>query len=293
MVRAVTLAVVSFALALSCESSPSAPDTATAESLDGDTQGDEAPSTVSDDVTAGEASTEAEVSTEAGATDDGLRLDQPTDDLPCDPFDPFACDEGRKCRPWLQDDVHSFRCLTMPSDLALGEMCEQTPGPDPVGTDACAVGSLCVEADFDMTQGWCAAFCDAAHPCEPGERCIADPRGDFSTCRPECDPLEPSPCPTATTSCVLHSNPGFVCHGQRAGQAGQGEMCTASSDCDAAHLCLSGAVVGPSVCGQHAGCCAQLCDVFAPNCDPALTCVDVFMPGQAPGFDHVGFCQGG
>ena len=249
--------------------------------------------------TESEASSEVGAGAEAGSesTDAGL---PDAGDLPphlqaCDPFAGPECPEGEKCSPYDDDEDGEWdiwRCFPLPQSQGSHAPCSQ-PLDGPLRGDNCEAGLLCADAlTADADDGWCAPVCDSDHPCPSGSSCLPAPEGFFSWCRPTCNPNdEPSSCPLPELTCSFGLEAEFVCNQRITVEGQQGEACALPTQCSYGLICLSGAVVGPEVCGAHAACCTALCDTVTPDCPTeAPTCSAVFPNGANPGFESLGYC---
>ena len=91
--------------------------------------------------------------------------------------DPFKCAAGQTC--WaaecvcpmgqacdLSNCVPRLACLPSAPGKKLQDPCQNT-----VSTPTCSDGQKCVE--FAAGKGGCLAYCDAVHPCQDGETCVA------------------------------------------------------------------------------------------------------------------------
>ena len=241
-----------------------------------------------------------EATSEASGTEDsrGSESDGSTDmmtgDLPPAACDPLAdeCPADEKCS-YGRDDPEAS-CRPIRGDDPLGAPCEA----DADG-DSCELGAICIDVDATTGVGWCAAPCaapDDAETCATlglDATCLLVGSPPAAACRPYCDPLDggSNSCPEGGESCGLISEPGFACVGPSTGDAAVGEPCTFSSDCAAPALCFSGAVVGPEVCGQHASCCAPVCDLADPQCPIAGTsCSSIFGDAAPERWADTGVC---
>ena len=101
----------------------------------------------------------------------------------CDPFG-SDCGAGLACRFFLSrfEDGGPMTTCHWAGSVPEGGACEAIQGYD------CQPGLACVLSPVDGVQS-CRAYCDAAHPCGAGRKCLPDrnqdPSGDAGFCQPE------------------------------------------------------------------------------------------------------------
>jgi hypothetical protein len=140
------------------------------------------------------------------------------------------------------------------------------------GIDNCARGSMCWNVDPETNEGTCVDFCRGSEmnpTCtSPAMACAIANEGVLPLCLSPCEPSMPD-CPD-DAGCYALGN-AFVCAATLVPGA-HGESCSAIGTCAPGLTCRQDAARAP---GCWAGCCADLCDLDAP--DPAATCIDAMI----------------
>ncbi len=198
------------------------------------------------------------------------------------------CAQGEKCVPWANDGGSLWtgtRCAPVaPNPAGFGEPCT-VEGAFVSGIDTCVPGLTCSPSNADSlrtNEGTCIALCDD-NPCSDGTLCTVSGPLNLGACGAICDPLAEDACPPGQG--CMPAGLGFACN--LATVATVDAPCTTVGECDLGFVCTDA-----SQCDQGAGeqCCAQLCDLAAPDCPGAQTCTDYGSPLAA--YETVGFCQG-
>jgi hypothetical protein len=205
------------------------------------------------------------------------------------------CGKGEKCTPWANDggEVHNAtRCVPVdPEPAAVGEPCV-VEGSFVSGIDTCELGGLCTPLDADSLEGVCTEVCSGS---------VSNPTCDDtqdSTCMvlSEVLPLCGATCNPVDDTCPdggACQSVDFVLGCVPPGDAEVGDPCFEPNGCIDGALCVD----SDALCREGADtCCAQVCDLAAPdpdsNCSEGRTCVDFFPPGDAPpAYENVGVCR--
>jgi len=198
------------------------------------------------------------------------------------------CPEGEKCAPWANDGGSLWtgtRCAPVaPEPAGFGEPCS-VEGAFALGVDTCEPGLTCSPSDADSlrtNEGTCIALCDA-NPCADGTLCTVSGSVNVGSCGTICDPLADDACPPGNG--CMPAGLGFACN--LAAVTTVDAPCTTAGECDQGFLCTDA-----SQCDEGSGeqCCAQLCDLEAPQCPGEQSCTDYRSPLAA--YATVGFCEG-
>ncbi len=220
-------------------------------------------------------------------------------DIECDVW-AQDCPLGSKCMPWNnRGEVgwNATKCAPLaPFPAGIGEVCTVEGGPFS-GIDSCGLGEMCWDVDPETLEGRCVANCagsEAAPQCSDATtQCLIGYDGTLHVCIPVCDPLLQDCAPWA--SC-LPVGDAFFCVPDASGAGGQyAEPCLRFDDCDRGLFCAE--VEGVPGC-MGTGCCAEFCDLAAPDpnalCSGAgdgAQCLPWFPDDEAPiGWENVGAC---
>ncbi len=202
----------------------------------------------------------------------------------CD-FSEQDCGRGLKCAPWANDGGslwNALRCVPVAPDArSPGEPCA-AEGSFASGVDDCEPGAVCTAANDDSLQtneGVCAALCNAG-PCPSGTLCTVPTALDVGVCGAICDPLADDAC--STGQACLPAGFGFACH-TALSEPVDAPCGDTVSACGPGHLCVDAAQ-----CEDR--CCAQVCDLAAPDCPAGQSCTSYGSPLSA--YATVGFCEG-
>lgn len=258
-------------------------------------------STDDGDTTSADSSTTIQGQTETGddanttAVSVGFIYGDPTGGvaIECSVWDQ-DCAKDEKCMPWANDggDVHNAtRCVPLDAAPAgVGEPCV-VEGSFVSGIDSCDVGAICTPLDEDSLEGVCTEMCagGASNPtCEDaGTTCLVLSEV-LPLCGSSCNPVTDT-CPEGSACQSVE----FVLGCVPPGDAAVGEPCFEPNGCIDGALCVD----ADALCREGADtCCAQVCDLSAPDpdtsCSEERTCVDFFPPGDAPpGYENVGVCR--
>jgi hypothetical protein len=158
---------------------------------------------------------------------------------------------------------------------------------------------MCWAIDPALSMGFCTAFCAGppeAPTCAGGGLCSVFGGGFLRLCLPRCDPLDAAAtCPAAARQCAPRPDAlGFQCIWTSAeGPGAYKKGCDMHNDCHPGYYCAPPAIV-PGCAGS--GCCTPYCDLGAPDTcsdlDPALACMPLYPPGEAPeGLEELGLCR--
>lgn len=206
---------------------------------------------------------------------------------PCDVHDQ-DCPEDEKCV--FSGEGTTFvetTCVPILGDQQPGEDC--TWGGIEVASDDCAVGSFCVDLDWQDGDpaGECQAYCAESEPaCAPEQFCVFWGQDGPAFCEERCNPLVQDckaghACHFATTdfSCVpiVDARPA-------------GDPCEFAAQCAGGLLCMSAAAL-PSCVGDS--CCTRLCDIQQPDAcldQPGTTCEPFYDGNAVPGLESLGVC---
>lgn len=226
----------------------------------------------------------------------------------CDPFGE-PCADGLKCMPYDQAPVTKMwdtnGCFPVSVNAALpGSACTVYESAVD-GIDSCAVGSMCMPADFEdlAAGGTCLAFCEGSREApscaSPEQTCIIANEGVLNLCLEMCDPVMQN-CADGEGCYLNPTDNKFFCFQQDEHAAtvpsGFADACGTLNFCDPGLQCDEATKV-PG-CESEEYCCTEFCDLSEPNADEACSgyeggqrCLPHFGDGQAPpGFEDIGLC---
>jgi hypothetical protein len=212
------------------------------------------------------------------------------------------CPQGEKCMPWANDGGNAWndaKCVPVEGEGQVGDPC--TVQMDAVsGLDDCDAGLMCYNVQLDTMMGTCYELCGgspAAPSCDTADSvCAIYNEGFLPLCLTQCDPVLQD-CPGGEDLCL--ASPGgseFVCilDALPGAEGGWGTACNFLNACDSGLFCADPSVVPGCA---DAGCCAEFCDLSAPDPDAECTgqadgaqCLPWWSDNPPPGYDHVGFC---
>lgn len=250
-----------------------------------------------------------------GRTDGTTAPDTPTSGEPGSSTTDDSGSNGGMCDIYKQDCPNGEKCTAYgPPDTFIPSGIKCTPVPDNpkefnvecdvgaegLGDDNCALGSVCLDLDYDG-KGFCLPYCTGTPDdpmCEDSEATCVKlfVFYDFGNCFKKCDPLLQN-C-AAGEGCYMDAikvgNTGFVC--LPVVQEGKGKTygadCFGWSSCEPGYACVYKDFVPD--CGDL--CCTPWCDLSEEEdpCsayDPTMSCVPWYSEGTAPpGFENVGVC---
>jgi len=207
------------------------------------------------------------------------------------------CPEGSKCTAYGKlpgDEWNANKCVPEPAEgAAIGESCTVMGEDMFSGIDNCAKGSVCLNSDDEMKNGFCVEFCNSEMAC-PGTQggdglCIVTNDGALPICLFTCDPLLQD-C-LGTGAC--YGDPGgppFICFTPDAMGGGMdGDPCNFTNACVAGLNCTAAPTQEGCETDQF-GCCAPFCGLDEVGvCTGTEECVPFFMEPQA-GYENVGIC---
>lgn len=211
------------------------------------------------------------------------------------------CPAGEKCTGYANPGTFipdGIKCMPVPDDpKAHNEPC--SVGGEGLGDDDCAVGSVCLDLDYDGA-GFCLPYCtgDSQNPmCEDNRTCVKLFFGyDFGNCFKKCDPLlqDCAPGEGCYMDSIMVGNTGFVClpMAQEGKDKVFGDNCIGWSTCEPGYVC----VFEEFVPGCSGLCCTPWCDLSegdtpCKTLDATMSCIPWYAEGQAPpGFENVGVC---
>ncbi len=210
------------------------------------------------------------------------------------------CCPGDKCTAWANDGgtaPNATRCVPIdPNGGAPGSPCTVEGNPAS-GIDDCDAQSYCVAFSSPGLDGICVGFCEGepdAPICRAGTECFIANEGALIWCLDICDPLA-ADCPEFWSCQISDGTP--LCLPAAPDKAAEpGDPCEFETVCGLEDHCIA-ADSFPGC--QGPGCCTPYCDVNDPGSDatcaaldPALACVPLYAPGEAPvGLDHLGVCS--
>jgi hypothetical protein len=239
----------------------------------------------SDSTSTSTSTTTATMST--SSSDDADFVVEP--DMPPEPCSAYMqdCPEGEKCVFYGESTFMWTKCVPILGDKQPGEDC--TWDGIEAATDDCALGSFCVDLDWEDgdPSGECRAFCSATDPaCEPELFCVVWGEEGPTYCEPRCNPL------------LQDCEPDEACHydvydfrcSPLTEQLPSGAPCVYQQQCDAGQFCVP-AVAIPNCEGDS--CCSPFCELGQQDACadvPGTTCLP-FYDGNAPaGFENIGLC---
>ncbi len=206
------------------------------------------------------------------------------------------CPEGSKCTAYGKlpgDAWNANKCVPEPANGgAIGDSCEVMGEDMFSGVDTCGKGTVCLNTDPEMKNGFCVEFCTPDMMC-PGTQggdgiCIVTNEGALPICLFTCDPLLQD-C-IGTGACYGDpAGPPFICFTpDPVGGGMDGDSCAFTNACLAGLSCTQ-ADTQEGCMTDEFGCCAPFCDLEEMTCTGAEECVPFFMDEQ-PGFENVGVC---
>jgi hypothetical protein len=231
------------------------------------------------------------------AGDEGCQFfcppDIPAVEGACDPGQ-GGCPDGEKCvwfvAPGNQLRREAARCIPVTGDRAAFDPCQLPTGFGPEISDDCGADSYCLEVYGSADHGFCAPYSEPSpHSCDawPGTSVAVENGSNFpyACLFYECDPLDPSTCPEDMT-CTFY--PAWLYGINHCWRAPPDDLPLAAAcdygECGDGKLCISGDAVPGCT---HERCCAQWCDLGAPECaDDAAEC----QPFIVPEFPELGAC---
>ncbi|MEX1367530.1 MAG: ribulose phosphate epimerase [Nannocystaceae bacterium] len=218
--------------------------------------------------------------------------------------DVFAqdCPEGEKCMPWAADGGQSWNATTcrpvVRSPGQAGDPCT-VEGSAVSGVDDCDVGTMCYSVSAKTNMGTCFELCGGspdAPTCDEG-LCAVYNDGNLPLCLTDCDPLLQD-CGPEQLCLASPSANGFVCilDSLPFSDGSYGQPCEFVNTCDPGLFCAVQSIVAG--CSNASGCCAEFCDLSAPDPDAQCTgqgageqCQPWYgMEPPPPGYEDVGFC---
>lgn len=212
--------------------------------------------------------------------------------LECDLWDQ-DCEDGFKCASWAVDGGNSWtgsRCVPIdPMPDPIGAPCTVEEFPLS-GLDSCGFAAMCWNVSPELT-GTCIPMCtgNESNPqCPEGTSCILTGDPDVLPCLNNCNPLDASSC-LADEGCYPANE--LVCLPDASARGGAaGEACEFINACDQGLMCAN--VEPNGFCEDDAfGCCLPFCDLAAPECPEAFSCIPFFSEGSVdPLADELGVC---
>ncbi len=214
-------------------------------------------------------------------------------ELPGGPRCTYAADDcplGQKCMPISTDgdtylDDQECRPVVAEPDRP-GEACSIL-AEEGDGLDTCARHSVCRD-------GVCVPMCLGTFDygvCSSTEaRCEGNAAGTMNLCEWKCDPISQN-CPQGQGCYPVDGLFQCAPSPPSPGAPGSGESCSDINDCSSGLICANPDV--RSECTGFPGCCAEPCDVEAPDCPGALDCVAWYdgYPTLLPRhLENVGIC---
>lgn len=202
------------------------------------------------------------------------------------------CPEGEKCSPWSNDGSNVFnaaRCSPV-ADLpdSIGDPCT-VEGHATSGLDSCGIDSMCWSVDATNREGVCVAFCqppEAEPLCPEATQCLVANGSWLSVCLPTCHPLDAGACP-ADEGCHRAADDQWMCMPQdtviELDVSGR-----RPTECEPGFTDIPAASTGGCMEGD-ATCCAALCSLADPQCDPQFSCVALY-DDPPTGLEQVGVC---
>jgi hypothetical protein len=202
------------------------------------------------------------------------------------------CPPGEKCGAYATDGNSVWNAVgcfpIVPSPDQPGDAC-QVLGSGVSGVDTCDLGSMCwgpYDGDGDGDVGECVPLCTGTMmepSCGLGQACAIANEGVLNLCLQSCDPESGDPCPEGEACFPIGDN--FVC----APDGNSGPETCDTSTCSPGTVCVVAEAYGPEC--EATGCCADHCDVSAPECEnPGHECVPFFEDDPPAGYEDLGVC---
>ena len=206
------------------------------------------------------------------------------------------CPEGSKCTAYGKipgDAWNANKCVPEPANGgAVGDSCEVMGDDMFSGIDTCGKGTVCLNTDPEMKNGFCVEFCTPEMQC-PGTQggkglCIVTNDGALPICLFTCDPLLQD-CLGNGACYGDPAGPPFICFTpDPVGGGMDGDSCAFTNACLAGLSCTQ-ADTQEGCMTDEFGCCAPFCALDEMTCTGTEECVPFFMVEQ-PGFENVGVC---
>ena len=213
--------------------------------------------------------------------------------------DPTAqdCPEGSKCTAYGKisgDPWNANKCVPEPANGGVvGDTC-QIMGDDMFsGIDTCEKGTICLNTDDEMKNGFCVEFCSSVEMSCPGTQggkgvCIVTNDGALPICLFTCDPLTQD-CLGAGACYGDPGGPPFICFTPDPKDGGMdGDPCGFANACLAGLNCAQADTQEGCMTDQF-GCCAPFCALDEMTCTGGEECLPFFAEPQ-PGYENVGIC---